>query len=428
MANKKQTDEFLDWLAAGEEAVEETLKHQMGRHNQQRHGWRYGDRFEGDERATVIVTSGNRIWRKGGDYQEYGRRVSNPKAAQSRAAARERSARRREEARAAARIAGRPPLGSRNGHAQPNPQPPARRLSSEERASLRAQHQRELEAHDRLQAVQAAQAAQAAHPVAAKPAGVEAAGVEAKKKPKTLPNNPYRPMSELEAHIARDRDINQQFLSNLNLRGVTNQKTLARQLSRTFEIYDKESGLRTRINTVVESHGKLRVEGDFMKDGHSVGVFTREFHRDGDGRLLVHHNYFRLDKAYEGTGVGSRFVRHLEQKYKKMGVNQIYLMANLDVGGYAWARMGFDFVNKSDLSRFTSDARSTWMSHYGSAMPSSIVKSLKHSWDIAALRGPDGYNIGKSVLLGENWDAAKILNGGPMLGFRIGEAYYDGKK
>lgn len=439
MVNKKQTDEFLDWLAAGDEAEEETLKHQLGRHNQSRHGYRYGDNLSEDERVAFGESEKRRLRHAGASLDErieYIHRFHGEAGAAARASARARSARRRDEARAEARIAAHPPLGSRGGHAQPNPHRP----SSAERAALRAQHQRELEAHDRLIAAQAAQAkasalaaVQAAKVVvsnrpASKPVASKPAGVEAKKKPKTLPTSPYSSARNVEKRISKHLDENYVY-AHIRLKGVVDHKSLVRNMAKTFEIYDKESDLRTEIISLSSNKEALRIEGVFKnKDGNSVGTFTREMHRDGNGRLLVHHNYFRLEKQYEGTGVGSRFVRHLEQKYKKMGVNQIYLLANLDVGGYAWARMGFDFAHKEDLSMYASNARASWLRRYGSAMPSSMVRSIKHAWDIAALRGPDGHNIGKEVLLGQNWDAAKILNGGPLLGFRVGEAYYDGKK
>lgn len=366
---KKQTDEFLDWLALGGEEGQETFKHQMGRHNQQRHGWRYGDTLDGDARQALVQDSGNRIWRKRDDYAEYGRRVSNPAAMRARAAARARSQQRRERIAAAQRIANQP---------------------------------------------------------------TKPAGVEAQKKPKTLPPaGGMRDVHGMQRNLERDRGFNQEFIDDLNMRGIRGTRALVNRMFDTFEVYDKASGLSSKITSVIRDGYSLNIFGEiYTKEGAVAGNFKRIIFRNASGQLEVHHNYFKLESRFEGTGFGSRFVRHLEQKYKKLGVDKISLFANLDVGGYAWARMGFDFEGGYGLSAFKDRAMKKWQQLYHAPMPARMASSIKHAWDIAALRGPDGANIGKMVMLGESWDAEKYLTGdrGRTLGFRVGEAYYDGKQ
>jgi len=68
---------------------------------------------------------------------------------------------------------------------------------------------------------------------------------------------------------------------------------------------------------------------------------TRTFSRNYSGRIEVHHDFFRLSEALQGKGLGSKLIDESFKHYDKLGVEEVTLYANLSVGGYAWARMGF---------------------------------------------------------------------------------------
>jgi hypothetical protein len=92
--------------------------------------------------------------------------------------------------------------------------------------------------------------------------------------------------------------------------------------------------------------GQVYAQVEFYSAGDSeieIGSATRTFTRGADGALSVSHDLFSLDQAYQGQGLGSAFNRGMEPWYRKQGVSTITLHANLDVGGYAWAKAGYDF-------------------------------------------------------------------------------------
>lgn len=78
--------------------------------------------------------------------------------------------------------------------------------------------------------------------------------------------------------------------------------------------------------------------------GKRVGVADRQltFNRAGD-KLQMIHLTFRLDPSAQGGGFSSRWLRRMEDRYREAGVDQVALTAADRVGGYAWAKAGFDF-------------------------------------------------------------------------------------
>ena len=66
------------------------------------------------------------------------------------------------------------------------------------------------------------------------------------------------------------------------------------------------------------------------------------------GNIEVHHDFFALDEKYQGQGVSKEVLRLLYSQYQNMGVRYLSVTANLDVGGYTWARYGFWATRKSE--------------------------------------------------------------------------------
>jgi len=71
-----------------------------------------------------------------------------------------------------------------------------------------------------------------------------------------------------------------------------------------------------------------------------VGTFERVFSSDG---TEVEHHWMQFTREVQGNGMGTDFIRHSENSYIVMGVQQIKVTTGLDQGGYTWARMGFNF-------------------------------------------------------------------------------------
>jgi hypothetical protein len=83
--------------------------------------------------------------------------------------------------------------------------------------------------------------------------------------------------------------------------------------------------------------------------GKKVGYASRSL-EISDGQLLeISHNNFSLDKEYTGSGFGAVFFSNSISHYEEVGASTVITQANIDVGGYAWAKAGFSFQYESSL-------------------------------------------------------------------------------
>jgi hypothetical protein len=101
--------------------------------------------------------------------------------------------------------------------------------------------------------------------------------------------------------------------------------------------------------TVKATHGgvendEIEVFADIYDgDGTKVGKLNRVVTHDDDGDLYAVHGLLQLDPDVQGQGFAEEFNANLEEWYRASGVTRIELTADIDVGGYAWARKGYDF-------------------------------------------------------------------------------------
>lgn len=58
---------------------------------------------------------------------------------------------------------------------------------------------------------------------------------------------------------------------------------------------------------------------------------------------VARHVSFEIDKSVQGKGFGEAFLEHSEREYAKAGIDHVMVTAAGTVGGYAWARAGFDW-------------------------------------------------------------------------------------
>lgn len=75
----------------------------------------------------------------------------------------------------------------------------------------------------------------------------------------------------------------------------------------------------------------------------------RAFGREKDGTFTVEHRYFEIEKTLQGKGLSKTVLRTFYEEYRAMGVDKIGVHANIDVGGYTWARYGFQAESRNDV-------------------------------------------------------------------------------
>lgn len=106
--------------------------------------------------------------------------------------------------------------------------------------------------------------------------------------------------------------------------------------------------LATRLDSVDE-YGNVKLsifdtEGDPTRP---VGSIERFFDHDGAERYVEHASFF-LNDGYQGAGFGAAFFKASEDMYKRLDIGYIDVGAS-NVGGYAWARMGFEFHDAREM-------------------------------------------------------------------------------
>lgn len=188
------------------------------------------------------------------------------------------------------------------------------------------------------------------------------------------------------------------------------------------------AGLRVRVQRVDVVHpGRAFVTAKASvldEDGRKVGDITRTVGRDRDGRLFALHELLELSPQVRGQGFATQFNGHLDDWYRESGVERIELLANIDVGGYAWARQGYDFKNGTvpdsvverlrdalDMRRWSDDAD---VREAKDALRRIEAGEHVSAYEISQIgrthmiEGDDTW-IGRDVMLGSDWDGVRWL-------------------
>lgn len=111
-------------------------------------------------------------------------------------------------------------------------------------------------------------------------------------------------------------------------------------LKNTFSGISKQA--KVEVTPMRDGAHELTAEftGD---DGKSVGSFDLNISKDGHAHL----EFFQLDKSLQGKDSARKVITDLEEKvFKEAKVKEFALFADISVGRYAWARMGFDFADE----------------------------------------------------------------------------------
>jgi GNAT superfamily N-acetyltransferase len=217
---------------------------------------------------------------------------------------------------------------------------------------------------------------------------------------------------------------------------VEDADSIAEELAHTF---GERTGTLAGAQLFTDT-GELEIEGvievpDENGDGEpkEIGTYQRTFMPDGEGGVRVYHKFLALNNKHQGQGVGSEFLKASEDYYRDLGVTEITLEANIDVGGFAWTRMGFDFQSGKTAKNFVKSASDVWEEDF---TPKYDDGSPKFKADLAKLQAkvakfdstgdpadaPTAFEVselghtpgakkwpGKALMLGSNWDGIKYL-------------------
>lgn len=166
-------------------------------------------------------------------------------------------------------------------------------------------------------------------------------------------------------------------------------------------------------NPIIESDFLLNRMGDrewhFVSKKGNGDDFEMQRFVSIPEKLAV-HQYLRMTK--QGAGVAKELLKRQLDFYDAVGINRIELNANIDVGGYAWARYGFT-PKKGDWAALRTQLK-TWAEMHAQELGPVAVKELGAIVEndsptairqLATLKFQmNGETVGKAFLLGRSWD------------------------
>lgn len=129
--------------------------------------------------------------------------------------------------------------------------------------------------------------------------------------------------------------------------------TVREEFARQFD-GQEFGGARVRIdladrNSVTVFRNTIELRADLVDPRHGwVGHVTEVFRRDYDDRLVIEHNTQRVSDVAQGRGVAGEWNRFIEEWARYSSVHRMEVHASWGVGGYAWARAGYDWAPNTE--------------------------------------------------------------------------------
>lgn len=193
------------------------------------------------------------------------------------------------------------------------------------------------------------------------------------------------------------------------------------------------SGLRTVVTGGTVAKSRVMAFG-VIKDakGKEVGSFERILQRRRNGAWYALHNHLELDPPVQGRGFAFEWNRIMETWYRRNGIREIHLQAGYEVGGYAWARFGYQWLTKKDAQLVASTVYDALDSNfYTRRQREATVEVVRQFYGKRRLADlPSPYELseaghiptrrnwpGRDGMLGSTWLGVKPLGGSKCRSF-----------
>lgn len=202
-------------------------------------------------------------------------------------------------------------------------------------------------------------------------------------------------------------------------------------MEKCYNFSDKKTGIKTKIADIswvggsddaVDDVGVL-IMGDIRNaEGEHIGEFGRIIQEDSSLYPRARHAIFFMRDG-EGNGFGARWMEHCDNLYLENGIKSVLILAT-SVGGYAWAKMGFDFdkesVDAPDYQKIFLDSLRDNVTQYydfdNNLMRDALAKVDEmarigdvHSWDIASFTFR-GVPHGRNIMMDSEWYGIKYID------------------
>jgi hypothetical protein len=132
--------------------------------------------------------------------------------------------------------------------------------------------------------------------------------------------------------------------------------------------------------------GKIEIDGEVHdSDGHALGTFQREINLDGKSAYSA---YFKLNRSATKHDTGKKMLAGNIATYRDLGIETVGVSANIDVGGYAWAKYGYVPTPES-WAVLRRDLEKKLTGSSSSSRPSSGNTMEAESWDMLSSDAQD---------------------------------------
>lgn len=164
----------------------------------------------------------------------------------------------------------------------------------------------------------------------------------------------------------------------------------------------KANGI-TNVKRSVQNFGSSTVIMEYRSIGEDARKFrlNRIFRKSGD-LGSVEHDLFVLDTSLQGTGISKKTFQSLYKQYNAAGITKIDVHANINVGGYTWAKYGFEPVG--DAESLYRECRQNVAAYHGeNSAEYKDLMTILNSDDPTKLNKIANTKYGKKALLGSDW-------------------------
>lgn len=167
-------------------------------------------------------------------------------------------------------------------------------------------------------------------------------------------------------------------------------------------IYD-EYGFGASFKRVVvdgQNAFRLTLDGDYFRLERQFSML--------DGEIRVEHQSFELATQFQGKGASKKVFKVFLNEYKRSKFSRIDLRANIDVGGYCWARYGFSTDSKTARAFISlAEAENTEL---GIAFKKAYDRYYIDHRGLFPMRLFAEIPGAKAILYGSSWDGVMFLD------------------
>jgi GNAT superfamily N-acetyltransferase len=159
----------------------------------------------------------------------------------------------------------------------------------------------------------------------------------------------------------------------------------------------------------------------FDEVGDQMAAIDRTFRKYHDDTLIADHAYFNINREFQGKGFAKKFMAESVNLYEKIGVSQIEMGANIDIGSYAWAKYGFQPITLSQAGRLADSIGERLNNLISRGLDDEVVDAIQTIlenlrtdpeaiWTLADISMQyHGSGVGVQLLAGNSYDAILSL-------------------